>query len=625
MNAVMPKSFALTPAKAVLLIALLGWLAYANSLTKAFMLDDYPWILENDAIADIWRNTTNNPQRPLAALTVSLNHWIGGSAPAGYHAVNVGIHIAAALALFGTIRRTLLLPRWHGRWDDASVSLAFAAAAIWVVHPLNTHAVTYLIQRCESGMGLGYILALYCLVRGSQSSHPFWWNFGAVTSAWFSLGFKEVAITLVPVAIIYDRCFLADSWGEMLRRRWYVYLGLAGVIVPPVIIHFGQIAGAEEATQRSIGFELPNLDPKTYFLTEIGVLVYYLRLGLWPVGLCFDYLDWSAPSGIGDWLPAFALLTAGFLACAIGLYYRNGFGFLGMSMYLTLSITSSFIPIADVANEYRMYVPLMALATGVVIFAHLAIRRFCPGRSGDWLAAGLLASAVVALTALTYLRNEDYRSLKAMWDDVIAKRPGNYRAYESLAYANEHEFQWDKAKENHKRALELVPGAVHPIVNLAFIAYHEGRTKEAIDALKVVEQHSRTHADSSATRLANMTLAMYQHFEGNSDESIALLEGIAKRYPGLAQPRLYLGQVFADLGRADEARAEFQKAIELAPQVGATQRIRIQTLLRGRMGESPQVKREALFRAAAAAATLPDDADAQRLLAQALEWNKRRP
>jgi tetratricopeptide (TPR) repeat protein len=624
MNALKPHSFALTPGKAATLIALLGWLAYANSLTKAFMLDDYPWILENDAIGDIWTNTLNNPQRPLAALTVSVNYRIGGFEPAGYHVLNIAIHIGAALALFGTVRRVLILPRWQRRWESGSTAIAFAAASLWVVHPLNTHAVTYLIQRCESGMGLGYILTLYCLVRGSQSPRAVVWNLGAIAAAWFSLGFKEVAVTILPVALLFDRVFLADSWKQLLARRWYVYLGLAGVFVPPILIHFTPIWSGATTHDVTIGFEVPNLDPKSYFLTECGVLVHYLRLALWPAGLCFDYFDWPAPKTVLDWLPAFAFLTIAFLACTIGLFFRNGFAFLGMSMFLTLSITSSFIPIADVANEYRMYVPLMALTTAVAVFGSLMLERFCPASLRTYVGGGLLAACLAVLTTLTYLRNEDYRTLQAMWEDVVRKRPGNYRAYESLAFAHEREGRWDAARENHLQALKILPGALNASMNLALLDYHEGRPKEAIAALKLVEEYARTHPETSATRIGKQQLGMFLHLEGDSPAALATLAAILAKEPNRPIPRLFYAQVLADTGRRDDAAAEFHKTKQLAPDVGMSQRKQIQAMLRGRMGDAVQVRREALFRAKAVAATSPpDDAASRALLADALAWNGR--
>ncbi len=88
--------------------------------------------------------------RTLAYLSFALNYRIGGNQARGFHQVNRAIHILAALALFGVVRRTLRLPSLGGRYDEAADLIAFSIALIWLVHPLQTQAVTYMVQRIES-------------------------------------------------------------------------------------------------------------------------------------------------------------------------------------------------------------------------------------------------------------------------------------------------------------------------------------------------------------------------------------------------------------------------------------------------------------------------------------------
>src|SRR5258706_572981 len=113
MNATLSRMFTLTPARAIVLIVLAGWLAYANSLTKAFLLDDNIWILFNDSLPSWWTNFWSSP-RPTISLSLTLNYKLGGVHPIGYHLFNLVIHLAAALTLFGILRRTMLLPRFAG-------------------------------------------------------------------------------------------------------------------------------------------------------------------------------------------------------------------------------------------------------------------------------------------------------------------------------------------------------------------------------------------------------------------------------------------------------------------------------------------------------------------------------
>jgi hypothetical protein len=114
----------------------------------------------------LWSSATTVDGRPLLSLTFALNHAFLGPAPRGYHLVNLVIHLIAGLLLFGIVRRTLDLPRFRERYARRGRWIALAAATIWLVHPLQTQAVTYIVQRAESLMGMLFLLTLYASLRG---------------------------------------------------------------------------------------------------------------------------------------------------------------------------------------------------------------------------------------------------------------------------------------------------------------------------------------------------------------------------------------------------------------------------------------------------------------------------
>src|ERR1035438_1270270 len=100
---------------------------------------------------------TSASGRPILNLSLAANYAVGGTAVWGYHAVNLAIHVLAGLTLFGIVRRT-----FAPRTGAAAVFVAFLAALLWALHPLQTESVTYIVQRAESLMGLFYLLTLYC-------------------------------------------------------------------------------------------------------------------------------------------------------------------------------------------------------------------------------------------------------------------------------------------------------------------------------------------------------------------------------------------------------------------------------------------------------------------------------
>jgi len=170
--------------------------AYATSFNGVFVLDDKPAIVLNPNVRTLWPLTqalSAPPEspvsaRPVASLSLAINYALAdpavrdvfeppspGAPPDigprflsnvwGYHAMNLVLHILAALALFGVVRRTLLTETMRGRFAAHATSLAFFVALLWVVHPLTTDAVTYVIQRIEILMGLFFLLTLYCAIR----------------------------------------------------------------------------------------------------------------------------------------------------------------------------------------------------------------------------------------------------------------------------------------------------------------------------------------------------------------------------------------------------------------------------------------------------------------------------
>src|ERR1043166_178084 len=157
------------------LVILAGLCVYNNSLTGPFIFDDLLSIQDNPRIRTLWPlwEGLSTTSRPVVWLTLAINYAVGGLNVWGYHAVNLAIHILAALVLYALVRRTVLLLVSDSKRDEATW-LAGAVAMIWVVHPLQTQCVTYVIQRGESLMALFYLLTLYCATRRG------WWHVAAV-------------------------------------------------------------------------------------------------------------------------------------------------------------------------------------------------------------------------------------------------------------------------------------------------------------------------------------------------------------------------------------------------------------------------------------------------------------
>ena len=151
---------------AMLLVGLATVVAYANSLSNPFLFDDGHAILHNADLARLSLAPIFGARGGIY-LTFLVNRAIHGSSVAGYHLVNVGIHIASAMMVFLVVRRALDLLSGEGRPRVSGTTFAFATALLWAVHPLQTQSITYVVQRCESLTGLMLLVVLYSFIRGA--------------------------------------------------------------------------------------------------------------------------------------------------------------------------------------------------------------------------------------------------------------------------------------------------------------------------------------------------------------------------------------------------------------------------------------------------------------------------
>ena len=383
------------PVAAAILVAL-GIAAYANSFDGIFVFDDEPAVAENVHIRSLrpLSAAMSAPRdstlagRPIASLTFALNYALAPAGvrdaltPArtgssdrlflenvrGYHAVNLALHLIAGLALFGVVRRTLLTAKLRETFGAAATAVAWSVAAIWLVHPLQTSSVTYVVQRVEVLMGMFYLLTLYCAIRAAAAGPrgALVWAAAAVVSCALGMGSKEVMATAPIVVLLWDVVFEREAIG---RRR----LGtLRGALRTWVILAL-LVAGGPRSL--SVGFGFADWPWWRYLLTQSAVVLHYLRLAFVPWPLVLDY-SWMPPASAGEAALPFAVMSALAMLTAWGLRRRSPAGFAGACFFIILAPTSSVLPIVtEVAAEHRMYLPLASIVALVVAGAFASLRR----------------------------------------------------------------------------------------------------------------------------------------------------------------------------------------------------------------------------------------------------------
>jgi Flp pilus assembly protein TadD len=576
---------------AVIALAVSLVAAYHNSLGVPFVLDDISAIQENASIRRLWPmwSTFSPPPgttvagRPVANLTLALNFALGGTDPWSYHAVNLVIHFLSGVTLFGIVRRTLRQPMLGGRFGRDAAPLAFTVALLWSLHPLQTEAVTYVIQRVESLMGLFYLLTLYLFIRSVESPASFRWRICAVVACLLGMATKESMVTLPILALLYDRAFVSGTFTKAWKARRGLYLALGATWLPLAFLasSTGWTRGG------SAGFSTP-IVPAVYWLTQCEALCRYVWLSLWPHPLVFDYGTYLLRSpGEGA---ACALVVAA-LAAATVLASRPGghpaLGFLGAWILLILA-PSSVVPVAtQTVAEHRMYLPLAAAVAALV----MGVYSIAGGKS--WVLLGLLA---LALGTLTCLRNECYRSAVSLWSDTVAKRPDNARAHCSLGMAFystpgglpqaiaefeaalriQPEFpdaqndlgmaledtpdRADEAIWHFNEALRMNPNLAQAHYNLGIALARAGRVPEAIGEYEAALRVQPDYAEA-CNNLGNLLCSTGQPAAG-----VQQLEHALRIRPGYAKAHFDLGNALVQLGEASGAVGHYEEALRLQPE-----------------------------------------------------------
>jgi tetratricopeptide (TPR) repeat protein len=574
-------------------------LVYWHSLGAPFLFDDTGAVLQNPTIRHLASLATLNPpadgstttNRPIVNLSYAINYAISGEAVWCFHALNLAIHVAAALTLMGIVRR--IIGGFVGAQADV---LAFLTALLWALHPLQTESVVCIAQRTESLYGLLLLLTLYAFIRGTelersggrsllagdrQRAFPEIACQQAPSSAdgkpihawrWFSLSFfscllgmgtKEAMVTAPLIVLLYDRTFVAGDFSAAWRRRrvYYSVLASSWLLLAWIML------GAGGGRGFGAGFGL-GVSWWTYLLKQSEAIVVYLKLSFWPHPLVLDYgtavvrsvadVWWQGPVVIG--------LVAGTLWALVR---KPVLGFAGAWFFVILAPSSSVMPIVtQTMAEHRMYLPLAAVIASCVLGLAELVKRLQDHATmglpsavrwsrGRWPIVLLLALAC-PLAWLTVSRIRDYRDVVTIWADNVAKCPQVARGHNNLAWALQQQGKTDEANLHFARAIALEPGYVTARYDWGVALLDQGRVAEAIAQFAAAVRLAPDHADAYVN-FGNALMQVQRAAEAVPQYETAL------RLKPAADAHYDLGVALTEVGRAEEAAGHFRAALQMNP------------------------------------------------------------
>lgn len=571
---------AITTVLQLLSIAVIGALIYSNTLTAEFQFDDKLNIVDNPAIRNLSNFWPPTASRWFGLLTFSLNFQLGGLNPVGYHLVNICIHICSAVSLYRLVLLTFQTPYFSARQNNVIPAgwLAFACALLFVAHPIQTQAVTYVVQRFASLATLLYLVSLNCYVwarllavNGSPGLKAVLLYFAAGLAALASLKTKEIAATLPLVVVLYELFFLPGfaALAITIKKRWRAVASLLGVALLSAVI----IIGRYDLGSLFDGLRATNeISRHDYLITQIRVIVTYIRLLFMPVNQTIDH-HYRVYTDLSDPAVAASLVLLALIICLAGYLFKVSqsrasllrlvsFGIFWF--FITLFVESGLIPIIDVMFEHRLYLPgigviMAVVAGGAGCWEHSAR---CHNRSAT-PAAIMLAAVVMVLSVATYQRNRVWSSELTLWSDAIAKKPLNPRAYNMVGNYYQANSGFAAAIPYFYRALEVDGSYAEARSNLGNAYIHTGRIDAGLNELMITARSNRFDAIDTGILYYNIGKGLY--FKGKYAEALETLGKALFYTPNEAAVYVLQGEVYKRLNLPEKSAAAFNMAHTLDP------------------------------------------------------------
>ncbi|MBI5206044.1 MAG: tetratricopeptide repeat protein [Nitrospirae bacterium] len=581
------------------LLILVGALAYSNTFHAPFIFDDIPAIAFNPDIRDLWQFMSAmsiTDGRVIGTFTFALNYAVNGADVTGYHLFNLVIHLTSSLAVYWLVILTLRTPFFRNMRElvlseKTSIFIAFVVAMLFVSHPVQTQAVTYIVQRYASLATMFYLLSLVMYIKWRENREQQATSNGqkvkskeqgaegkgqrvkryapnamlyaiSVVFAILAMWTKQISITLPVVLAMYEYMFFE---GSTRKRGIYMlpFVVLGCVAIALIIMASGSFGSV--AANDSLAIKLTDAQQLTrweYLFTQFRVIVTYLRLLVFPIN---QNLDYDYPVYHSFFNPDVFLSFLFFLSIfSLGVYllyysrrkahsnnkqqpegyelqtarYGRLIAFGLFWFFITLSIESSIIPIADVINEHRVYLPSVGFFLAVTAGGKLLTDKL-KNRFGMIKTAGLVIFTfiTVGLSVATYARNIIWGDAVLFYEDITRKSPFKPRPHGALAAQYEDRGLLDKAIQEYSTAVLLNPRDALAHFNLANICYNAGYLDKAL------EHYQAVVAINPNLPHTHQNIGFIYYRQGRYPEALHAFQNAIKLKPDLPQAHYYVNLI----------------------------------------------------------------------------------
>ena len=560
------------------------FLIYSNTFSASWQMDDHPNIVFNDRLHitaltqdQIFRSLFANPQiskfkelyRPVACLSFGLNWFFGKDDVSGFHLVNITIHFITAFLLYATILALWDCPRLKNRIQGQPHVIALLTAALWAIHPIQTQAVTYIVQRMAAMAALFYLLSIYFYIKARLNDTPqrrgLFFAAGII-SYFLAIGSKENAAILPLALIMVEIIFFQNpNWTKINRKLLWIAAGGGLFVFLTGTLFF--LKGDFFSFVNGYGIRPFTLGER--LLTEPRILIFYLSQIILPLpgrlSIAHDVTVYRSLFNPVATLPAIflVLLLIGFSIWRLKKWPIVSFGIL--FFFLNHLIESTIIPL-ELLFEHRNYLPTMFLfwPLAVGLSRLVEFTRQHHTRMLKWAVSVCIILMIWAMGVGTYRRNAVWATEKSLWEDALQKAPGIARPYLVLAAEYEKQDEFEKALRYYKKSLTLPDqrprqsrGSAYNNMGTMYLKRHDYETAITLyqQALALRPLHSEY--------LHNLVIALIK--ARNWQQASAQANLLVTKYSNNATYLNLKSYLLLKQGRPEEAIGYLRKALSLAP------------------------------------------------------------
>lgn len=544
----------------ILFIIILGVMVYSNSFHCSFHLDDIynedPVYHSIDNPKALWEF---NPRRFISNYTLALNYHFNKMDVFGYHLVNLLVHLGVSLTVWWLVILIFSTPVMErDKISRLKELAALGCGLLFVSHPIQTQAVTYIVQRMASLAALFYLtsLSFYLKARLSKEkkTRRLWFAGSAMVGV---MGFltKETVFTLPFAILLFEYGFFHPKINlrAIITRKtlFYIIPSVAVTLILSFLLSLDQksLFGPVISSR----MQDPPLTSWIYLLTQFRVLVTYLRLLIIPVHQNVDY-DFPASQSFFETSTFLSFIfLAGILVFAFWIFPRRRLISVGIFwFFLSLSVESSIKPIQDVIFEHRLYLPMF----GYSLVAISVIHTFLWERYAKAAAVAFLV--LISINSYsTYQRNTVWKNEYTLWSDTVKKSPNKARPHNNLGVYYQIHGKFEEAKNEYLKTLSIEPKNIDALNDLGNILAEEGNIAEAkslfLKAMSLDSIYSVTHDN-----LGNLLLK-----EGNIKEAKAQFTLALKAEPESMNSYINLGNALIAEGNFEEAEKQYNQVLRI--------------------------------------------------------------